>query len=65
MGGAKKLNYQENDRINILLLAANPIETKILKLDEELYQIESEILSAKYRDRFNGIRCHYAKYGWF
>lgn len=53
MGGDKKLNYQENDRINILLLAANPIETKILKLDEELYQIESEILSAKYRDRFN------------
>lgn len=47
------MNNQSNNKIKILFLAANPIDTMILYLDEELYQIESEIEMARHRDKFD------------
>ncbi len=36
----------------ILILSANPIDTKRLRFDEEIREIEEGILRAKHRDRF-------------
>lgn len=40
------------DRIRILFLAANPVNTSHIRLDQEVREIEEKINSAKLRDRF-------------
>lgn len=43
----------------ILILAANPLDSSRLRLDEELREIEAVLSRAKQRDRFD-IRPQYA-----
>lgn len=47
------------DRIKILLLTANPMNTQELRLDEEARAIDKALNQAKYRDRFD-VRSHWA-----
>ena len=41
------------DKIKILFLAANPTDTSFLRLSEEVSAMDNELLTARYRDRFN------------
>lgn len=45
--------------IKVLFLAANPIDTKPLRLDEEIREIDTAFRQAEYRNRFD-IRQHWA-----
>jgi hypothetical protein len=42
-----------SEKLRILFLAANPITTGKLRLDEEIREIDNRLLLAKYRDRFD------------
>jgi len=48
-----------NRRIKILFLAANPIDSDRLRLDEEIRQIDQALRQSEFRDRFE-IRQHWA-----
>lgn len=48
-----------NRRIKILFLAANPIDSDRLRLDEEIRQIDQALRRSEFRDRFE-IRQHWA-----
>jgi hypothetical protein len=41
------------DKVNILLLSANPINTNVLKLDEEMRAIMQKVRAADHRDLIN------------
>ena len=47
------------DKITILFLAANPLDTNSLQLDEEVRAIDQALREAEYRDRFD-LRSHWA-----
>jgi hypothetical protein len=42
-----------SEKLRILFLAANPITTGRLRLDEEIREIDNRLLVAKYRERFD------------
>ena len=51
------------DKLTILFLAANPVDTERLQLDEEYHAIDEELLSTEYRDSFD-LRSFWAvRYG--
>ena len=57
--GPTYTGHQESKRlVKILFLAANPIDTPPLQLDEEIHAIDQALLKAKFRDRFEIIQHH-------
>lgn len=51
------------DKLTILFLAANPLDTQQLQLDEEVRAIDKALRETQYRDRFE-LRSHWAlQYG--
>lgn len=47
---------QNQSKIKILFLAANPLDTSPLRLDKEMRDIETEIIRSRYRDKFEFIK---------
>lgn len=52
-------NYSSNTVVKILFLAANPVDTSQLRLDEEIRAIDLILRQTDFRDRFD-IRQHWA-----
>ena len=52
-----------NRKIKVLFLAANPVDTPPLKLDEEVRAIDQALRRANYRDRFDFIQHRAVQYG--
>lgn len=49
-----EIRKEASDKVNsILFLAANPIDTPRLRVDEELREIQSRIVDSDFRDQFN------------
>jgi hypothetical protein len=63
IGAARYLGYSLRDdskggemgKIKILLMAANPVSTSSLDLEQEIREIERELLGVKYRDRIEFV----------
>jgi CHAT domain len=58
LGSAKKVKERPGDGLKILFLAANPVDTDRLDLEEELRSIENELRAVKYRDKISFIAKH-------
>lgn len=47
---------KNQNKIKILFLAANPLDNQPLRLDKEMREIETELVRAKHRDKFEFIK---------